>query len=210
TIRFLNRDGWNWTLDEVAGAAGAPEPVVAEPAEPVPAAASEPAASPSGPVAPPSEVPSVASDEPYSAFEHLLFPQLRSPTYVSYSSGVPHVGAVLGGGDRLGMQRWSIAAYAQSDSKLSNQLHWGGDVAYLNMMLAPWQIFAAAGFADWVDPVTTTDPDVTLAEDRETRDAQLSLSRVWRGTLETQLSGIYTEDTFRLPDDPPAARVRRQ
>jgi hypothetical protein len=156
----------------------------------------------------------VESDEPYSAFEHLLFPQLRSPIVVAYSSGVPHVGAVLGGGDRLGMQRWSIAAYAQSDRTLSNQLRWGGDVAYLNMMLAPWQLLAAAGFADWVDPVATDDPDVTLAEQRQTRDAQLSIGRLWRDTLQTQLSGIYTDDTYQLPGlrpaDPPEPAVRRR
>jgi hypothetical protein len=213
TIRFLNRDGWDWTLDEVAGPrpkAPPPEPEVAAvepPAAELPAAESPSAAAPSA-------VPSVLSDQPYSPFEHLLFPQLRSPTILSYSSGTPHVGVVLGGGDRLDMQRWSIAGYVQPASDISDQLHWGADAAYLNMMLAPWQIYAAAGFVDWVDPVATDDPDVTLTEERRTRDAQLTLSRLWRGTLQTQLSGIYTEDTYRLPgqrpSDPLGPPVRRE
>jgi hypothetical protein len=87
-------------------------------------------------------------------------------------------------------------------------------VAYLNMMLAPWQILAAAGFADWVDPVATDDPKVTFPEQRQTRDAQLSIGRLWRTSLQTQLSGIYTDDTDQLPGprrgDPPEAAVRRR
>ncbi len=196
TIRFLNREGWEWTLDEIAEPAATPvEPVPpAEPVSPVePVSAAEPV--------PPSAVPVVSSDEPYSPWEHFFFPQLRSPTVVTVSSGLPHFGAVLGGGDRLGMQRWAIAGYVQPGGAISNQLHWGADAAYLNTMLAPWQILATAGFVDWVDPVATTDPKVMLAEDRRTRDASLSLVRTWRGTLTTSLSGIYTDDFDQPPGE---------
>jgi hypothetical protein len=185
TIRFLDREGWNWNVDEI------PTPSTSPVAEAV-------AVTPV--VAPPSAVPIVGSDEPYSPWEHLLFPQLRSPTLVAVSSGVPHVGAVLGGGDRLGMQRWSIAGYAQAGGTLSNKTHYGADAAYLNTMLAPWSIIATAGFIDWVDPVTTDDPDVTLVEDRRTRDASLSIARTWRGSLTTTLSGLYTDDFDHPPD----------
>jgi hypothetical protein len=74
-------------------------------------------------------------------------------------------------------------------------------------MLAPWQILATAGFVDWVDPVTTGDPKLRLAEDRRTRDASLSVARTWRGTLTAALSGLYTDDFDRPPGE---LRVRRQ
>jgi len=274
TIRFLNRDDWEWTLDEIAAPAAAPatpvvpskppsvEPAPAEPAasaepppaepaasaepppaepppaEPPPAEAPPveappveappaeappaapvasvdpvvegtplPAATPSSAGALPLAVPAVSSDEPYSPWEHFFFPQLRSPTVVTVSTGAPHFGAVLGGGDRLGMQRWSISGYVQPRSDVTDKLHWGGDAAYLNTMLAPWQIFATAGFVDWVDPVATDDPKVMLPEDRRTRDASLSLARTWRGSLTTALSGIYTDDYDRSPGE---MGVRRQ
>ncbi|HEU4729104.1 MAG TPA: WD40 repeat domain-containing protein [Kofleriaceae bacterium] len=226
TIRFLNREGWEWTLDEIATPAApapadtppaapapadtppaAPAPADSPPAAPAPVEASAepgavppavPAADPPGGAAPPPATPAVVSDQPYSPWEHFLFPQLRSPTFVAVSR-TPHFGAVLGGGDRLGLQRWSIAGYAQPGGNASDRLHWGGSVAYLNEMLAPWEIVATAGFIDWVDPVETDDPDVTLAEERRTRDASLSVARTWRGSLTAALSGVYTQDIDAPP-----------
>ncbi|HEX4417695.1 MAG TPA: WD40 repeat domain-containing protein [Kofleriaceae bacterium] len=224
TVRFLNREGWNWTLDEIAlPAAASPAPATAspvpvspeaKPGEPAPGA---PAAGPGAPAAgpgviapppppPPTRSSTVSTDEPYHAWDHLFVPQLHSPTFVTVSSGVPHFGAVLGGGDQLGLQRWSIAGYGQYDSAVSDQIHWGADAAYLNSMLAPWQILATAGFVDWVDRATPPGPDggdgtMTLAEDRRTRDASLSIERTWRGTLTTALSGIYTDDYDHYPGE---------
>jgi hypothetical protein len=244
TIRFLNREGWSWTLDEVAEPSAATEPAVAVPPSPpamtppdmtpsptavppsltamtpsptaVPPSptATTPSAVPTPPTAvppsppsavtPPSAVPAVSSDEPYSPWEHFWFPQLRSPTIVAVSSGgLPHFGAVLGGGDRLGMQRWSIAGYVQPRGSITgtDRAHWGADAEYLNTMLAPWQIVAAAGFVDWVDPVTPAGSDVMVAEERRTRDARLSLGRTWRGALIATLSGVYTEDFDQPPGE---------
>jgi hypothetical protein len=231
TIRFENRDGWDWTLDEIAAPVAAPTaathaapaPAVAAapvvPATPVvPAAPAVPAAPPGVSalavqppgLTPPSAVPEAASDEPYSPWEHFLFPQLRSPMIVVVSSGgSPHFGAVLGGGDRLGLQRWGISGYGQPRGMITGtaDAHWGADAAYLNTMLAPWQILATAGFVDWVDPVTRTgDTMMMLAEERRTRDASLSLARTWRGTLTTALSGVYTDD---FDQQPGAAGIHR-
>jgi hypothetical protein len=187
-IRFLNRDGWRWTLDEID--------------EPGPSAVGSPSAAPS-PVAPPSlALPAALSDQPYSPWKHVLFPQLRLPIFVGASTGLPHVGIVLGGGDRLGMQRWSLAGYVQPRDKTTDRAHWGADIGYLNTMLAPWQIVATAGFIDWVDPIATDDPDVTLAEERRTRDASLALARTWRGALTTALTGVYTDDRVEPPGEP--------
>lgn len=146
-------------------------------------------------------------DEPYSPWEHFFFPQLRLPAILLRSDGAPHFGALLGGGDRLGMQRWSLAGYVQPRSEVTNKLHWGGNVAYLNTMLAPWQISTAAGFLNWVDPVKADDSEIMRAEDRRTRDASLSLARTWRGTLKTTLSAVYTEDFDQPPGMP---EIRRQ
>lgn len=207
TIRFLNRDGWTWTLDEIAAPAASAEPSPTAAVDTAPAGG-EPAlpVAPAIVAAPPSAVPAVASDEPYSPWERLWFPQLRSPTLLAFSTGLPHIGAVLGGGDRLGMQRWSIAGYVQPRGAGNEREHWGADAGYLNTMLAPWRILATVGFVDWVDPIATDDPEVTLAEERRTRDASLSLARTWRATLTATLSGLYTDDF----DRPPGARgVRR-
>lgn len=214
TIRFLNREGWGWTLDEIAMQAPAavePAPTVETPApgatiaRPVVLA---PAVAPSTPatVAPPSAVPGVLSDEPYSPWERLWFPQLRSPTIVALSTGPPHLGAVLGGGDRLGMQRWGIAGYVQPRGAGSDRVHWGADAAYLNTMLAPWRIFATAGLVEWADPIATDDPEVTLVEERRTRDAALSIARTWRDTVTAALGGVYTDDFIEPPG---VAGVRR-
>ena len=53
------------------------------------------------------------SDAPYSVWDHFFFPQVRSPTIVVVSTGQPHYGLVLAGGDRLGLQRWGISGYVQ-------------------------------------------------------------------------------------------------
>ena len=237
TVRFLNRDGWSWTLDEIAAPGGpapaapeavAPEAVASEvpaapgappalpslaaptPGSPPPGLAppgSRPPLTPAVAVVPPPAAPGVISDEPYSVWEHLLFPQLRSPSVIAVTNdGAPHLGAVLGGGDRLGMQRWSIAGYVQLPDGTDDQLHGGGEVAYLNMMLAPWRLLADAGFIDWVDAVATDTPGVTLAEQRRTRDASLSLARTWRGALTAALSAIYTRDIDHPPGEAAVTR----
>jgi hypothetical protein len=193
TIRLLNREGWTWTLDEIAMPA-APAPAAQPPAPTV-------AAPPASIAAPPSAVPTVVSDEPYSPWERLWFPQLRAPTIIALSTGPPHLGIVLGGGDRLGMQRWGIAGYVQPRGAHGDRVHWGADAAYLNTMLAPWRIFATAGFVDWVDPVATDDPEVTLLEQRRTRDAALSIGRTWRESIAATLAGVYTDDFIQSPGE---------
>jgi len=204
TIRFLNRDGWRWTIDEIAApAVGVPVAVAA--AQPAPAAPQAPSVAPAAPTAPPSGAPVVSSDEPYSPWDHFLFPQTRGPTIVGESGQPIRYGAAIGGGDRLGLQRWSIEAHAQPPTS-NGPLHWGGEVSYLNAMAAPWTIVASAGFDGWTDPVELEGSDVTRDEERRTRDATLALSRTWRDTLTTTLAGVYTEDIGQLPDQPSVDR----
>jgi hypothetical protein len=219
TIRFLNREGWSWTLDEIAAPPAALAPpgagaVEAAPAPPATATAAlaPPGSAPSAPppalgppgtapivVPPPLRAPPVLSDEPYSPWEHFFYPQIRSPTYALLSTGQAHYGLVLGGGDRLGLQRWSLAGYVQpSDSKTPGDAHFGGSADYLNSMLAPFEIAASAQAFDWVDPPETDDAGkVTAAEERQTRDVSLSVFRTWRDTLTTAIAGVYTQDTVQ-------------
>ncbi|HMG24517.1 MAG TPA: hypothetical protein VK607_24440 [Kofleriaceae bacterium] len=207
TIRFLNREGWSWTLDEIAAdaaappiAAAAPPPAAAAPAGPAPPPADE--AYPATPAA----APAVVSDQPYSAWERFWFPQVRAPLAITLSENAQHYGITLGGGDPLGMQRWSISAHAQPPVSSDDTVHFGGELAYLNTMLAPWQILATAGFLDWVEPITMDGSDLVRTELRQTRDASLSVSRIWRDSLVTTLSGVYTQDIDEPPDQPRADR----
>lgn len=132
------------------------------------------------------------SDGPYRAWERLFIPTLRAPTALLISNGVPHIGIQLGGGDRLDLQRWLIAAYGQYDTSLSNRVHWGADIQYLNHMLAPWTILATAGFVDWVDSLDTDTGSV--ADERRSRDVTVSLSRTWRNALTATLTAVYADD----------------
>ncbi|HUS33103.1 MAG TPA: hypothetical protein VMZ53_31595 [Kofleriaceae bacterium] len=202
TIRFLDREGWNWELAEVA----TPPPVDASSPTPPSLASQASEQPPSGPstaVAPPT----VQSDTAYSGFDHLFYPAVRAPT-ITVGGGLPHFGLVLGGGDRLGMQRWSIAGYAQPKaSTITDRTHYGASFGYANAMLAPINIIAQGGFLDWAAPVATTDPMVTLTEERKTRDASLILERTWRQTFTVDVGGIYTDDRYQLETDP---NIRRR
>ena len=151
SIRFLDREGWEWELNEIGTPPPAAPPSTAPPAPAAPAApdgstAAAPdgstgaapdgstAAAPGGtsPSSPsPSsptdfgapgipgtdagltpDRPNVHSDEPYSAFDHLFYPSTRAPSIV-VGGGFPHLGLILGGADRLELQRWSLAGYIQ-------------------------------------------------------------------------------------------------
>jgi hypothetical protein len=155
-------------------------------------------------VVPPARAPVVQSDEAYSPWEHFFFPQIRSPTILVLSTGQPHYGIVLGGGDRLGLQRWGLEGYVQPrDAEISDKVHGGVGVSYLNSMLAPWQILASAYAFDWIDPSETdADDNVTAPEERRTRDLSLSLSRTWRDSLTTSLAGLYTDDYGEVQGEP--------
>jgi hypothetical protein len=253
TIRFLDRERWDWQLAEVPAPAPAPAPAPDEeapgeptaegapPGEPAPAPdpgpdpvpapdpgpdpipdpapapevgavaeppAPSPAAPPPAPATPtvalypstplptsPADAVTVQSDEPYSVFDHLFFPQLRSPV-ILVQSARPHVGLLLGGGDRLGLQRWSLAGYYQPGNE---QPRYGASVAYLNHMLAPLYIVGGASFLDWINPVADElDPDVTYDEDHRTRDAALLVGGRYRGSFDIAVGGAYTDDREQL------------
>jgi hypothetical protein len=192
TIRFLDREGWSWELGEIALPAATTLP---EPAPPLATATA---------LAPPPVA--VQSDRDYSPLDHLFYPQLRSPS-LAFGGGVPHLGLVLAGGDRLGLQRWSLAGYVQPHvADIGSRAHYGGSAGYLNNMLAPVGILAQATFLEWAAPIATDDPDVQLTEERDTKDLSLGISYTWRDSLSLVVGGLYTSDMIQ-EDTAPADRV---
>ena len=188
TVRFLDREHWRWEIAEV--------PLPATVARALPEVRADG-------TLPWRDIP-ILVDRPYCPWDHFWFPQLRSPTLLAVGAHTPHVGFVLGGGDRLGFQRWQLAGYVQPKDGPTGT-HFGATADYLNTMLAPWTILADASLIDWADPVATDDPKVTLPEERRTRDLSLTVGRIWRGSLATSASAIYTDDFDQLQSD----RLRR-
>jgi len=177
TIRFMDREKWEWELAEVSAdgvwtmdfGVGAAQPALPTPQPP----------------------PASVSDEPYSSFDHLFYPQQRSPTFLFPSSNAFMYGGVLSGGDRLGLQRWSLAGYFQPET---NRTYWGGEAAYLNTMLAPVSIEATGSLLDWADEISDSTTKTKTLVERQTRDASLTAAYLYRNSLLLAAGGVVTTD----------------
>lgn len=233
SIRFLDREGWEWELSEIA------TPPAAQ-VEPTPATASNGTAmsngvttsnvttGPNGATTPNAATastfggaapgltldrPIVHSDEAYSAFDHLFYPSTRAPSIV-VGGGFPHLGLILGGADRLDLQRWSLAGYIQPVVQdVGDHNHYGAAAQYTNAMLAPIYITGAASFLDWAENVgdapTEAEPDPPIiVEDHRTRDASLLIYRTWRQSFTLGIGGIYSDDRARIESQNLAGRAR--
>ncbi|MFL5304574.1 MAG: TolB family protein, partial [Polyangia bacterium] len=127
-VRFLNREGWNWTLDE----------------QPVTAPATAPATPPPLPVSPPLppvEAVAIERDEPYKSTDHLFRPQLQGVAATAVGRNALMGEVVLAGGDRLQFHRWTLNGLLQLNG---GQSGYGFGAAYANRQLAPWTIIADA------------------------------------------------------------------
>ncbi len=125
-LRFLNREGWNWTLDEQIvtappDAPAAPPPIAVAP--PVPAV----------------EALAIERDEPYDALDHLFRPQLQGVSAVAVGRDALLGELVLAGGDRLQFHRWTLEGLLQLNG---GEAGYGVAAAYANRQLAPWTIVA--------------------------------------------------------------------
>lgn len=196
-LRFLNREGWGWSLDRVdaqalerarasgtAGlggalawddAAGAPEVRGYRELEPVP----------------------IQSDAPYSAFDGLFVPRLRLPIVQlgvanallpeADRQELPPVngrlGLALSGRDALGFHNWALSgAYDVVND------WWVGSASYVNTQLAPltWSIFVGSDrqvFGEQIEPGSTDlrrveqlDEQVSLQVQRNFYDIPIALS----------------------------------
>jgi hypothetical protein len=193
TLRFLNREGWHWTLDEIPLPAEPPPAASGAPVEPLPAAPAPPLAVATN------VIPSVVSDTPASGIDHLFIPQLYGPTLAAAGRAASFVGGVLSGGDRLEIHRWALAGYYQF--VVGNRF--SGSFAYSNRQLAPLTLSLAAAqfsFADVPRPIANpTAADYTL----QRRERQLTFDAL-RFFYDNPVSlGCALIESFR-PDDPAA------
>ena len=133
-LRFLNREGWNWTLDEQVVAAMPPEP-----AAPSPGPTASPAAQPPEVAVQPPEAVVIERDEPYHATDHLLTPQLRGVSLQQVGRAGLLGDLVLAGGDRLQFHRWALDGLLQING---DRPGYGVAAGYANRQLAPWTILA--------------------------------------------------------------------
>jgi hypothetical protein len=190
TLRFLDREGWQWQLAEVA----IPAPV---PAAPVPADApitiEAPGVTAGGGLAE-ADI-TVRRDRGYSVFDGLFVPHLHTIALAAGSDGTAMFGLGLAGGDHLGQQRWAVTGLVDPNAAPAR---FGWSAGYSNAMLAPWIFSATAQHLRWHHGIDD-DPEVTGFEryaDRAALDVVATVGRTLRGTTAIALSGIYSRDDF--------------
>ncbi|HEX3697877.1 MAG TPA: hypothetical protein VH374_21060 [Polyangia bacterium] len=208
-VRFLNRNGWEWTVDEVK--LPPPQPALA-------VAAADAAPAPSPPSPPPAVIPAppaaaspalpvelaATPDQPYSSFGDLFTPRLHGLTLTSVGRRADIVGVVLSGNDRLALHRWTIAGYLEPSALGQPSVLFG----YTNRQLAPLTISLSASqftFHDSLDPLSANNATFDLY--RRDRNAALDFSRAFYENPITL--GIAYLDTNR-PGDPDAPLAFRR
>jgi hypothetical protein len=188
SVRFLDRIGWNWTLDQVP----LPKLDDSRPASKAPNLGEVAVATTANrPVR-------VHSDEPYSQLDSILYPRFRAPLLVSAMDGASLVGLQLTGGDPLGFHRWSV--FGQYDFVGG---HVSGGAHYVNAMLAPLELRLELEHHKWNESVTLrsdNEPDaiVTGPLHSESR-ARVAIGRTIR-TSRIDILGIALET--KEPVDP--------
>lgn len=181
SIRFLNRKGWHWTLDQIPLAPSKE----AQPSPTLAAVASSGA--PAHAIATANRKVRIHSDTAYSQLDSLFFPRFRAPLLLSAIEGASLLGLQLSGGDPLGFQRWSI--FGQYDI-LGGNVSGGGH--YVNAMLAPLDIRLELEHHKWNESITVDDQ--TEAGDlRSESHALVAVGRSIR-TSRIDLVGIGLEN----------------
>ncbi len=203
-VRFLNREGWTWTVDEVllhpeSGFATValnrqsqppnwPHAPSGQPLHAAPKHIDLPK-HPDSPHSalisitanPVSEPLQIISDQPYRHTDRLLYPALRFPMFYSADNNVGLIGLSLTGSDRLSFHNWSVFwLYESRGGKVS------GGAQYSTSLLAPYTLrFALNRFA-WnkAEKVGTA---FEAGSFRSKTQGQLSLSRSFRDTSATLL-----------------------
>ncbi len=170
TVRFLNRKGWQWTLDEV------PLPKALSGSTKVSLVAAtqidvsvEPAPIPA------SHDLTIHSDEPYSQLDNLFTPSFRVPFLSAPSEHVNLFGLQLAGRDRLGFHHWSL--FGQYELRGKNI---SGGFEYLNSQLAPLAIRLQVQRIAWNKARRIDGGDYEAGDFRAQHIAQLSVERGFR------------------------------
>jgi len=186
-LRFLNRDGWRWTLDEVRLSE---QPASAQPNIARPLSHAEETAQ-----APLSTTLEVESDEPYSSLDRLFMPEFWGP----FSLYIPRVSSVLGlaltGSDMLGYHRWTILGAYDFEVDAPS-----ASISYSNRQLAPYWIDANASYVTNLNSVRFSDGSESDVTERNSF-GQLLLTRVFWGSNGVSLGVTGTQ--FKRDTDAP-------
>lgn len=162
-LRFLARDGWRYTLDEVALPTSAPAQLPPGVAAPIDAA----------PVAPTVDV---HADRAYARLDGLFVPRLRVPTGRALGASTAW-GVALAGGDRLGYLRWGGAVVIDPETSVVS-----GDATLVIADLAPWLVVASGERQRYQVQVDETPDGAPILDDEALDRGALSVGRTWRGT----------------------------
>lgn len=189
-IRFLARDGWNVTLDEVAFPAPPAPPPPVEPAPPGEPPVPDVSGPPSRLAEIPEPDPAVATLEPvppisdrsYSRLDGLFRPTLHTLAFIVPFEGSFQFGIGLGGGDRLDLIRWAAAAYVEPDTK-----KWSATGGVIWNDFAPWRVAVIGQRHAWTASTLAAPED----EDREWREGSVGIGRAWRGTYSAEVGWTY-------------------
>jgi hypothetical protein len=200
TLRFLNRDGWNWTLDEVYHPSPfAPAPTI-EPSEP----RTSFAYARRRPIA--EREPDELSDEPYSGFDGLFPPNVWGPRISFDADGDAAYGLQVMGGDRLGWQRWALGGAWSPDADLPS-----AQLSYLNGMLAPVSVrldLAYSGRREDLFAFSSADEapvpfieGTTTSVRLEEITGRLTLGARLYDSVELELGGRYASVRYELGEE---------
>ncbi|HVZ87911.1 MAG TPA: hypothetical protein VHG72_13135 [Polyangia bacterium] len=203
-LRFLNREGWRWTLDEQ----------IVNVADPFPAPPAPAVGPPPSPLPPPVDVPPlrILGDAPYRQSDHLFALQLRGIDFATAGRSGVFASLVLAGGDRLQIHRWSLEGLYQINGPHTGG---GGAFAYGNRQLAPFTMTESGLVLYYNDTLATQTggvpgPSVTprpFPLDKSERQANFVLSRDIYGAP-SSLGFTFTADT--QPNDPTVSVQQRQ
>lgn len=173
-LKFLNRDGWGWSLDHIESPAATDTDAVAyqrrgdgDDADEQPSVTG---------YTEPQQTARVHEDEPYSMLDGLFIPRLRTPAVLVGGTG-DQIEASLGlaGRDELGFHNWMInARWNFGEEQLS------GSAAYFNTQLAPWTLsFELAN--EWMTTLVpqTDDPTELTARAQRDRFIRAAATRPW-------------------------------
>ncbi len=161
-VRFMNRIGWSWTLDEIAIDSGTPAAPLPFPARGLPG----------GPLPTDDATPKVLADERYSHLDHIWFPQSRGAGVTSLGDTGVVISAAASGGDRLGFHKWGLGFDYNVKTTLPN-----ARVAYLTAELAPWHIGAELSTTASRENLTLPAPSAGFDYTSRENTAQVKVTR---------------------------------